>query len=773
MADVSEKRGAQGPAIGRPLDRVEGKLKVTGAALYTGDYHLPKMAYAVLIESTIAHGRVTRIDSQEASKAPGVIRIITHQNALALKAPEEASKSAKPAQVKEGAKNKPTSEAHRVLQSDEVLYNGQTIGVVVAESFEQARYAASLVKVAYAPAAAFLDMADAHAPSVMPPDRFGKPLQGARGDPPSAFSAAAAVVEESYETPMQHHNPMEPHATIASWKGSELTLYESTQYINGVQDVVSQCFGIAPKQVKVISHFVGGGFGSKGSTWQHTTLAAMAAKQVGRPVKLILKRQNMFNGVGHRSQTLQKVALAADKDGKIQAIRHDVQSHTSELQDFIEPSSLLTRMLYANPHLAVSHRLTRLNLPTSTFMRAPGETSGSFAVECALDELAYKMKIDPLELRLINHADADPDSGKAWSSKHLKECYEKGAERFGWKQRQAAPASMKKDGKLIGWGVATATYPGNRMTASARMQITRDGLISAASATHEIGQGTYTVMTQIAAEEMAVDVSRVRFELGSSLMPKAPVTGGSMTAASVGPAVAKAGRELKKKLLVLASKDESSPLYGLGEENVIAQDGKLVNRARPEQGQSYQDILAKAKVDSLSADATAESQLRGETKDHCRNNVGGDDPSCYSFHSFGAQFAEVAVDPRTGQVRVTRFVGVFDVGRILNEKTARSQGLGGIVMGIGMALMEASEWDRRTGRIVTRNLADYHVPVHADVQNIDIVFTNIPDTRFNEIGSRGLGEIPIVGSAAAIANAVYHATGKRIRQLPITPDKLI
>ncbi|HET9241387.1 MAG TPA: xanthine dehydrogenase family protein molybdopterin-binding subunit [Oligoflexus sp.] len=746
-------------SLGRPLDRVEGKLKVTGGARYTGDIMLPRMTYAVLIESSVASGTIQSMDTRAAMRSPGVVTIITSTNAPKLKAPEK-----EPSGI--------TSEGHLALQSNKIHYNGEPIGLVVAESLEEARAALALIKVSYGKAAAFLNLEDKDAPSIMPKDRFGKPLQGKRGEPDAAFSEASVTVEARYETPLEHHHPMEPHATVAAWSDGALTVYETTQYVNGTQNGLAQCFSLKPERVKVISNFVGGGFGSKGSTWQPTVMAAMAARVVQRPVKLVLSRQNMCNCVGHRSRTIQDVALAADKSGKISAIRHAVQSHTSLLQDFIEPSSLLTRMLYANPGLELSHRLARLNLPTSTFMRAPGEASGSFALECALDELALKLEMDPLALRVINHADKDMDSGKVFSAKQLKECYEKGAELFGWSQRKAAPKSMQRNGRLVGWGVATATYPANKQPASARMRIHRDASIVAASATHEIGQGTYTIMTQIAAEAMGVDPGRVRFELGSSLFPKAPVTGGSMTAASVGPAVVMAANALKMKLLGLAAKDAASPLYQLTFDQIQAVDGHLVSVKNAGAKQSYQDILRAANLESLEAEGSTQAMVMGDAKEHCRPDQ-SQDPSCYSYHSFGAQFAEVEVDPLSMQVRVTRFVGAYDVGRVLNEKTARSQGLGGIVMGIGMALMEETAVDPRNGRMITRNLADYHVPVNADIQNIEVIFTNVPDKNFNELGSRGLGEIPIVGAAAAVANAVYHATGKRIRQLPITPDKLL
>jgi xanthine dehydrogenase YagR molybdenum-binding subunit len=739
-----------------PITRVDGRLKVTGAARYSGDLELPRLAHAALVGSTIARGRVVGLDVAAARRAPGVIAVLSAGNAPRLAAPAAAEVG---------------SEAHQALQSSEVSFNGQPIAVVVAETPEQARYASTLVSARYETDTPFLSLADQAAPSIMPPARFGTSLQSGRGDPDAAFAAdGARVVDEVYETPSETHNPMEPHATIAHWDGDRLTVHHATQAVNGTQQTLAGAFGIPPANVRVVCHFTGGGFGGKGSTWQPCTIAAMAARAVGRPVKLVLRRQDMFDNVGHRSATIQRVALAAEADGRLLGARHEVQSYTSPLQDFIEPCSLMTRMLYAAPTLGLSHRLARLNLSTPTFMRAPGEASGSFGLESAMDELAHQLGMDPVALRLACYAETDPDTGKAWSSKHLRECYQRGAERFGWSARIATPGSVRRDGRLVGMGMATATYPGNKQPASARVTITDDGTVTAASATTEIGQGNSTILSQIAAEALGVAVADVRFELGSSDLPPAPITAGSMTAASVGPTVALAARQLRDDLVALATADAASPLHGLAPARIAAADGRLASLDDAARTDTYRDILRRAGRATLSRDAATGAAPGDASNRECRTQ---DDEACWSFHSFGAQFAEVEVHPLTGEVRVTRFVGAFDVGRVLNPRTARSQGLGGIVMGIGQALMEDTVRDPRDGRVVTRNLADYHIPVQADIPAIDVLFIDEPDPHFNALGCRGAGELPMVGVAAAIANAVFNATGRRVRSLPITPDKLL
>lgn len=507
-----------------------------------------------------------------------------------------------------------------------------------------------------------------------------------------------------------------------------------------------------------MSYFVGGGFGCKGSAWSHVPLAAIAARQVNRPVKLVLGRIQMYGPVGFRPETIQQVSLGATRAGKLTALRHTGTSQTSTFDEFIEPVAKTARMIYACPNIETSHRLVQLNQGTPTFMRAPGEAPGSFALESAMDELAYALNIDPVELRLRNHADVDPSKGLPWSSKSLIQCYKTGAEKFGWQKRNPQPRSMRDGNYLIGWGMATATYPTNRSPASAIAQIMADGTAVVQSGSQDIGTGTYTVMTQVAADALGVQVEKVRFELGDTKMPETPISGGSQTAASVSSAVHLAGNQARSKLLQLALADQKSPLYSSKAEDVIAQNGSFFLKNKSFVSETYQAILARHGMKMI--EARADAKL-------------GDEQKKFSMHAFGSQFAEVRVNPDSGEVRVTRWVGSFGVGRILNAKTANSQLIGGIVYGIGMALMEHTLIDPNLGRVINHDLAEYHVPVNADVPDIEVLFVDEHDLHINPLGVKGIGEIGITGTAAAIANAVYHATGKRIRDLPITLDKLL
>jgi len=572
------------------------------------------------------------------------------------------------------------------------------------------------------------------------------------------LATAAVKVEQTYTTPVENHNPMEPHATTAVWQGDHLLLYDATQGVFGAKKKVAAVLGISPENVRIMSYFVGGGFGCKGSVWAHVVLAAMAARQVNRPVKLVLGRMQMFGPVGFRPETMQQVSLGATREGKLTALRHAGTSITSTFDEFIEPVAKTARMIYACPHIETSHRLVRLNVGTPTYMRAPGEASGSFALESAMDELAYALKIDPIELRLRNYAEVDPDKKLPWSSKSLRECYQQGAARFGWQKRNPTPRSMRDGDTLIGWGMATATYPTNRSPASAIAQIKADGTAVVRSGSQDIGTGTYTVMTQIAADALGMPIEKIQFELGDTNLPETPVSGGSQTAASVGSAVHLAGTAARSKLLQLALTDRASPLYGAAAEDVIAQNSGFTLKNKAAKAETYGAILARHGLKTIEARADAKP---GEEKEK------------YSMHSFGAQFAEVRVNPASGEVRVSRWVGAFGVGRLLNAKTANSQLIGGIVYGIGMALMEHTVMDPNRGRVVNADLAEYHVPVNADVPPIDVIFVDEHDPHVNPIGVKGIGEIGITGTAAAIANAVYHATGQRIRDLPITLDKLL
>jgi xanthine dehydrogenase YagR molybdenum-binding subunit len=733
--------------IGQGMDRVDGRLKVTGGAHYAAEHQLPHLAHAALVQSTIASGRISAIDTSTAEKMAGVLLVMTHRNAMRL-----------PAGGKAGAGAPPAGRMLSLLQDDRVHYNNQPVALVVADTLEHARDAAHHLRITYQRQEAMLDFDKAKASAHKPDKVKDEEADTRRGDPDADLRNAAARVDAVYTTPLEHHNPMEPHATVAAWDGDRLTLYDATQYVSGVRTTVAKTLGIAPEQVHVISPYVGGGFGCKGSTWSHVVLAAMAARQAGRPVKLVLERPQMFGPVGGRPNTEQHFVAAADAGGKLSAIRHDVMASTSFIEDWIEPSAMTTRMLYACPNVQTSHRLARLNIGTPTFMRAPGEATGTFALESALDELAYALRIDPVQLRLRNYADRDPNKDKPFSSKALRECYRVAAERFGWDRRSPAPRSMRANGKLLGMGMATATYPANRRPASAMARVLADGTALVRSGSQELGTGTYTVMTQVAAEALGLPPERVRFELGDTDFPEAPVSGGSQSVASVAPAVRAAASAVRLKLIEMARADRASPVYGAPLEDVSIVDGWLTHRSDSTRREPVAAVIARH---------------GGQPVEVMTQAKPGDEKEKYSMHSFGAVFAEAHVDPDLGEIRIPRIVASYGVGRLLNSKTGRSQLMGGIVWGIGLALQEQSELDRRYGRIVNANLAEYHVPVNADVGNIDIIVLDEDDPYINSLGTKGIGEIGITGVGAAIANAVYHATGKRVRDLPITLVKLL
>ncbi|MDR6490490.1 xanthine dehydrogenase YagR molybdenum-binding subunit [Paraburkholderia terricola] len=732
--------------IGQPFDRTDGLLKVTGEARYAGEFPEARLAHAVLVTSTIARGTIASIDAARAQALPGVLLVMTYQNAPRL------PNGGKPALAP------PAGRRLSLLQDNEVHYNNEPVAVVVADTLEQATDAARQLRIAYQASPAMLDFARAKSNSHAPDKPQGRQTDTRRGSFEDGMRGAAVHVDVTYTTPIEHHNPMEPHATMARWDGPQLTLYDSTQGVSGAAQAVAKTFGIAPGDVRVISPFVGGGFGCKGSSWSHVSLCAMAAKQTGRPVRLVLQRPQMFGPVGARPRTEQHLVLAARRDGTLTAMRHDSISNTSTIEDWTETCCMVTRMLYAVPNQITTHRLVQLNLGTPTFMRAPGETTGSFALESAMDELAAALNMDPLALRMKNHADADPQENKPWSGKSLRECYQIGAQKFGWSRRSGAPRSMRSGNTLIGMGMATATYPANRSEAAAIARILPDGTAMVASGTQDIGTGTYTVMTQVAADALGFAPESIRFALGDSSLPRAPVSGGSQSAASVSPAVRDAASQARSQLIALALADQASPVHGLALDDVTVENGWVMSRSQPAKRDPAAAIIARSGGKPIEAASSVKP---------------GDEKQKYSFHSFGAVFVEVHVDADLGTIRVPRVVAVYDVGRVLNEKTARSQMLGGIVWGVGAALQEESSLDTRTGRFTNANLAEYHVPVNADIGSLDITFIDRPDPYINSLGVRGIGEIGITGVPAAIANAVYHATGVRVRDLPITLDKVM
>jgi xanthine dehydrogenase YagR molybdenum-binding subunit len=739
------ERPASVTQVGLPIDRVDGHAKVTGAARYAADAPVEVPLHAAIVQSTIARGRITAIDASATRAVPGVVEVLTHENAPRVPAlPFDFTV--------------PVQEELAPLQSAEVHYDGQHIAAVIGKSWEAAREGAALLRIEYERfGGAEVDAETAHEVE-LPEKWFGDDAQVRRGEPESAFAASAVQVDATYVTPAENHNPLEPSVTVAEWRDGELTVHDSTQWVRGTRAALAKHFDLDEERVRVIAPYLGGGFGCKGFFWPHAVIAAMAAKVTNRPVKLVLTREQMFTSVGRRSRTRQRLRAGAARDGRLRAVLHDVLSESSRVGTFIEAAGGVTTMLFDVPNVAVTHRLARLDVPTPTAMRAPGEAPGSFALGSALDELAYACGIDPLDVQRRNHAGVDPSSGLPFSSKHLLACYERGAEAFGWSTRTHAPRSMRDGDELVGWGVATATYPAMRSPAEARVTIGADGSVDVASATHDLGTGMYTILAQIAADELAVDPRAIRVRIGDSTFPNAPVAGGSMSSASVGPAVQDAARRAYRELVALATSAGASPLHGLREDEIEASGGVLRAKDDSSRALGYGDAVRLGGTGAI------------ETLAHA---APGDDDERLSFHSFGAQFVEVRFDEEIARLRVSRALGVFDCGRILNPKTARSQMIGGITWGIGMALLEETVRDPRGGGVVTNNLADYHVPVNADIPNIEVQFVEEPDYALNPLGARGIGEIGITGVAAAIANAVYHATGVRVRDLPIVPEKLL
>ena len=728
--------------VGSAFDRKDGPAKLAGTANYMADFDAARMAYALLVQSTIAKGRIESIDTQRAAAAPGVVLVMTYANAPKL--PPVAPKP-------------PGDRALSLLQTNEVRYNGEPIAVVVAESLEQARAAADLLDVRYAPEQPALDFDSVLASAYAPPQVVHGKTDSSWGDAKSALDSAAVKIDHVYSTPMENHNPMEPHGTLAVWNGDALTVHDSTQGVSGARKALAKKLGIAPEKVRVISPYIGGGFGCKGSAWSHVVLAAMASRQAARPVRLVLDRTQMFGPVGYRPRTRQHIALGADKDGKLVAIVHEVTSPTSTFEDWTETSATLTRMLYACPNVDTSHRLVKLNLGTPTFMRAPGLSTGSFALESALDELAVALNTDPLELRLRNYAETEPESGKPFSSKKLRDCYRDAADRFGWAKRNPQVGSMRDGDKLIGYGVATMTYPAHRQAANAKLRVLADGSVHVRCGTQDLGTGTYTIIAQVAADALGILPERIHVEIGDSDLPEAPVSGGSMTAASVTPAVRDAALKARGELIARALADPASPFHGRVASEVTIQAGAMCDVKNPQQRELIAVLLARNGGATIETDAQAKPAEEEK----------------FATHSFGAAFAEVAVDPQLGEVRVRRIVARYSVGKLLNAKTGRSQFLGGIVWGLGMALTEQTLVDPGSGRVLNANLAQYHVPVAADIPEIDVAAVEEDDQNFNPVGARGIGEIGITGIPAAIANAVYHATGKRIRDLPIVAEKIL
>ncbi len=735
-----------GTSIGQPLTRREGVQKTTGAARYAADNHPAGMAYAVMAVSSIARGRVAALNEAAARAHPGVIEVMTPANAPKLA-------------LNPDAKLHPFMFKLDLLQNDQVRYANQPIAVVIADSLEAATEGAALLAPQYQvdEARTGLESNDSFAP---PAVGAGAPATESHGDADAGFAAASVQMEAVYDTPAQYHNAMEPHAIVAAWDGDTLSIDTPSQGMAMAKDRIAGLFGIDPEGIHIRSPFLGGGFGSKGLVSGPQVLGVMAARMVGRPVKLVLRREQMYGPVGHRAPTRQTLRMGADADGALTVLTHHAKTATSTYDDFYEPAANSSHSLYASPAITTSHEAVRIDTGTPLFMRAPGEAPGSAALESAIDEMALACGMDPLAFRLKNYAEVEPMTGKPYSSKALRQCYEQGAAAFGWAGRPQQPRQTRDaDGMLVGWGMGTAAFPALMFAGNARAILHKDGTGVVETGSHDMGQGAWTAFAQIAADSLGLDLDQLEFRAGTSDLPDAGIAGGSAHTATVGMAIHGAGADVIGKLADLATNNDRSPLFGAGNTGVIARGGRLYRRDDETRSESYGDILTRAGRDAIEGQGT-----------------GAADPavqSAYATQAHGAVFAEVKVDPDFGQVRVTRLVGAFAAGTVVNPRMVRSQYLGGMIWGVSFALHEHAVVDKRTGRLMNSNLAEYHVPVNADVPNIEAIIVEERDVHVNALGIKGVGEIGITGTAGAIANAVWHATGVRVRSFPITLDRLI
>ncbi|MGY3617721.1 molybdopterin cofactor-binding domain-containing protein [Bradyrhizobium sp. USDA 10063] len=741
-------RAGAATAIGQPVDRIDGTLKVTGRARYAYEHKLDRApAFGFILGASIAKGRIVEIDTGDAERAPGVILVMTHRNA--------------PSQSAFGPAVTPTvpevfTRARPVLASERVRYHDEPVALVVAETFEEARAAAGLIRLRYASEPGAFDAAAANV-EIYRPERInaGFPTDSTLGDFDRAFADAPVRLDAVYATPFESHNPMEPHAAIAEWDGDRLIVHTSAQTLANIQAGLANTLRISPQNVRVISPFIGGGFGSKLIVHPETVCAALAARVLGRPVRVALTRQQMFANAGHRPAMNQRVRLGADCDGRLTAIGHEVTSSTSRFEEFAEQSAVPTRALYAAPNRRTTHRLVRLDTNRGEWMRAPGEASGLLALECAMDELAEQLGLDPIDLRIRNEPERDPERNVPFSSRNLIACMREGAERFGWRNRPVKPGSRREGRKLIGYGMAAAIRANYLGPGSARVAIDARGKVTVQADMTDIGTGTYTILAQVAAERLGVPLSAVKVELGDSRLPRTAGSGGSWGASSSSTAVHNACLILQEQIASAAASHERSPLRGatISEARFVGGELRLGSRS-----ESLVDLLPRIAPDGVTAEGSA---VRGETY------------RTYSQHAFGAHFAEVAVDIDTGETRMRRMLGVFAAGRILNPKTARSQMIGGMIWGVGAALMEQTVLDPRHGHFVNHDLAEYHVPVHADIPSVEAVFLPEEDDKGNPLGAKGIGELGTCGAGAAVANAIHNATGVRVRDFPITLDKIL
>jgi xanthine dehydrogenase YagR molybdenum-binding subunit len=732
--------------IGRDTARVDGPLKVTGRAQYSSDFHFSGMLYAVPVEATIANGRIEKLDMAAAEKMPGVRAVLHRGNIGKL-----YRSVLKPDFLGLSDERRPP------LDDDVIRYYGQYVALVVADTFETARAAADAVRVTYA----------AEKPNVDPDLKADdKPtVDSERGDADRALADAPVKLDETYITPAETHNPMELHATTAVWDGPLLTLYETTQSVNNSQDVIAQVLGLPKDRVRVVSKFLGSGFGGKLWPWTHCYLAAEAARQLQKPVKLVVSRKMMFQTVGHRPRTVQRVRIGATPEGKLLSLQHDIVHHVAMIEDYKEDCGEATPLQYSVPNLRVTYATARRNVGAPTSMRGPGRVPGLYATESALNELAFQLKIDPVQLRILNEPQIDEGKNLPFSSRHLVECFELGAEKFGWSKRDPKVGSMKRDGLTLGWGMAGASWIATRFSANANVELRDDGFARVACCTQDIGTGTYTILAQITADRTGVPVNKVEVALGDSRLPKGPISGGSMATSSVVPAVIQAADNAIAALLGVATKTPGSPFTKRKPEELAFAGGRVFVKAERDapRGVSFADLLKRADLRMVSGDGRSEATT----------SMTGEVDLKFSLNSFGAHFIEVTWQPEIARLRVSRVVTVMGAGRIINTLAGRNQIEGGVVWGIGMALMEQTWYDPRFGAPINSNYADYIVPVNADVPRLEVHFLDYPDKEANPLGARGIGEIGLAGVAAAITDAMHHATGVRVRELPVKIEDLL
>jgi xanthine dehydrogenase YagR molybdenum-binding subunit len=752
--DKSEKAPYTPTAIiGADMPRIDGPLKTSGAALYAADYHFPGLVHAVPVCSTIASGTIRSLDTSKAEKMPGVVLVLHHGNLYDGKTPALF-------RMAKGGNGGRTSEGRPPLEDLTIRYWGQYVALVVAESYEQALAGASAVKVDYAPTPVNVS----HKLDDPQTDELPLHTESKRGNVEAAFASAPVKVDQIYVTPAETHNPMEMHATVAVWSDPNFLLYETSQGVMNHQHVMAETLGVPRENIHVITRFLGSGFGGKLFPWPHSALAAAASRQLNRPVKLSVNRKQMFSSVGHRPRTQQHMQLGATPDGKLVSLRHDYRNHTSLNDEIRENCGEATPFLYSTPNLLVTSALVRRNVGTPTPMRGPGAVPGLFAVESAVDELAIKLNMDPIQFRILNDTLTDESQNKPFSSRHYKECLQVGAEKFGWAKRTAAVGSMRKKGDLgqeiiLGWGVAGASWGAGRGAATVSVSLLSDGTARVSCGTQDIGTGTYTVFAQVVSDRTGIPVDRVRVVLGDSALTPGPTSGGSTATATVLPAIADATDNAMKVAIAAAIGAGSSPFAGKTPESLKFSEGKIHIKTQPAStGNPYEEFLKSADV--AAANGEGSTGPNPNTKN-------------YSMHSFGAQFVEVEYDPGIARLRVSRVVSVIDGGRIINKKAATNQILGAVVMGVGMGMLEESIYDPRDGHCINDNFADYLVPTHADSPNIDVTFLDYPDDKMGEYGARGIGEIGLAGVAPAMTAAVYHATGIRVRELPIKIEDLL